>query len=205
MGKHYGSVFYNEQELLKTILDIHNESKAIDLDPMYNKGMFYKDLIEKPRLRFDINADDKNYDCEFGDATDLPLDDKSVSSMILDPPFMFGVHGQTLNNIMTKRYTMYQDWQELKNDYESIINEAYRVLEPQGMLIFKCQDYTDSKTTFTHNLVYRLAVDAGFYAKDLAILVKENKIYNGNTTQRHLRKTHTYFYVFIKSRRKNYE
>ena len=43
--KHIGSVFYDEQELLKTILDIHNNSQDIELDPMYNKGMFYKKLI----------------------------------------------------------------------------------------------------------------------------------------------------------------
>ena len=67
-----------------------------------------------------------------------------------------------------------------------------------GVLIFKCQDYTDSKTTMTHSLVYSWATEQGFYAKDLAILVKPNKIYNGKTTQRHLRKIHTYFWVFIK-------
>ena len=41
-----------------------------------------------------------------------------------------------------------------------------------------------------------------FYIKDLAILyISKGKISNGNTTQRHLRKHHTYFYVMIKKRK----
>lgn len=64
--------------------------------------------------------------------------------------------------------------------------------------MFKCQDYTDSKTTLTHCFVFNWATEIGFYAKDIAILVKPNKVYNGNTNQLHLRKIHTYFYVFKK-------
>ena len=50
----------------------------------------------------------------------------------------------------------------------------------------------------THCMVYELAEKLKLYAKDLAILVKPNKITNPNLTQRHLRKIHTYFWVFIK-------
>ena len=65
-------------------------------------------------------------------------------------------------------------------------------------MIFKCQDYTDNKTTMTHCMVWDWANQFGFYAKDLAILVKPNKITNPNLIQRHLRKIHTYFFVFKK-------
>jgi len=65
-------------------------------------------------------------------------------------------------------------------------------------LIFKCQDFTDSKTTLTHCFVWLWALEQGFICKDLAILIKPNKIYNSNTHQRHLRKIHSYFYVFEK-------
>ena len=36
--KHYKSVFENEQELLKAIINIHLGGKKIELDPMYFKG-----------------------------------------------------------------------------------------------------------------------------------------------------------------------
>lgn len=57
--QHTYSFFTNEQECIRAILDLHNGGKEIDLDPMYNKGMFYKALIKKPPLRYDINAESK--------------------------------------------------------------------------------------------------------------------------------------------------
>lgn len=173
---------------------------VIELDPMYNQGMFYKRLIEKPKYRFDLNADEKHYDAEQGDATNLPLNDSSVRCMILDPPFMFGTHGNTKNNVINKRYTMFDTYEEMEICYKGILAESHRVLDKKGLLIFKCQDYTDGKTTMTHCLVWKWAQEIGFYAKDLAILnLSGGKIFNGYTKQRHLRKTHCYFWVFIKS------
>ena len=200
--KHYKSVFENEQDLLKAILDIHIGTKTFDLDPMYFKGNFYKD-IPKPNWYYDINkeliGDGGDERPDFGDATNLHwFNDGMMNSIILDPPFLFGVHGKTKDYYSSKTHTIYKDFDELYIAYENILKEAYRLLKRGGHLVFKCQDYTDSKTTMTHCIVYLLATTMGFYAKDLAILVKPNKITNPNTTQRHLRKIHTYFWVFKK-------
>ncbi len=76
---------------------------------------------------------------------------------------------------------------------------AYRILKKGGLLIFKCQDFTDSKTTMVHCHVYNWAIELGFYPKDLAILsLKKGKIYNSNLKQRHLRKIHSYFWILKK-------
>jgi len=88
--KHYKSVFENEQELLKSIIDIHLEGMPIQCDPMYFKGNFYKDGIVKPFHRFDLNPPE-GVDCSIGDATKLPMEDKYLSNIILDPPFLFGM------------------------------------------------------------------------------------------------------------------
>lgn len=196
MSKHYKSVFENEQELLQALIEIHMDSKDIELDPMYFKGNFYKNGVNQPKYKYDLNP--QLGDVQQADATNLPLSNDSIERMILDPPFLFGVHGKTKQYYSSKTHTMFNDFDELYKCYEGIITEAKRVLKKKGILIFKCQDYTDSKTTMTHVHAYYLATKLGFYAKDLAILVKPNKIYNGNTTQRHLRKVHTYFWVFRK-------
>ena len=71
-----------------------------------------------------------------------------------------------------------------------------------GILIFKCQDYTDSKTTMVHCFVWQWALEQGFYPKDLAILnLPKNKISYPNLKQRHLRKVHSYFWVFQKKQK----
>ena len=197
--KHINSFFDNEQELIKSLLDIHANGNGIELDPMYNKGKFCKALISPPPLRFDLLATQNGYDAKQGDARDLPISDNSINTMILDPPFMFGTHGQTKNNVINKRYSMFDTWEQLQATYIDILKESYRVLKKNGILIFKCQDYTDNKTTMTHCYVWEWATKLGFYAKDIAILnLPMSKIYNGNLKQRHLRKTHCYFWVFIK-------
>lgn len=197
--KVYPSIFDDEQKLLKAIIDLHcpvvDEPNYIVLDPMYSRGNFYKEIL-KPRLRSDINPQDEI--TEKADAKNLPIKTESIKSMILDPPFCFGIHGKVRENISAKRFTVLQDFKELEELYKGILKEAYRILEFGGVLIFKCQDYTDSKTTITHCLIYNWATELGFYAKDLAIFIRNQRIYNPNLKQRHFRKTHSYFWVFQK-------
>ena len=129
----------------------------------------------------------------------MPLEDGALSSIILDPPFLFGNHGKQKNYYSAKTHTIFKEWGELEKCYKGILLNAFRKLRKGGLLIFKCQDYTDSKTTMTHCYVWRWATELGFYAKDLAILnIPKHKVFNGNKTQRHLRKVHTYFWVFVK-------
>jgi len=194
MAKHYKSVFNNEQELLKALIELHCPW-GIEIDPMYFKGAFYKNGVEPPGFKFDINP--RIEGVEQADAKHLPFNDGTFNSMVLDPLFLFGIHGKAKEYYTSSTMGIYRTFSELEEDYKGFLVEAKRVLNKKGVLIFKCQDYTDTKTTMTHCLVYKWATELGFYAKDLAILVKPNKVYNGNTTQRHLRKTHTYFWVFI--------
>lgn len=123
MGKHIFSFFENEQDCISSILKIHNDGKGIELDPMYNRGMFYKNTLSKPKFRFDVNASKNGYDAKDGDATNLPLDNHSIHSMILDPSFMFGSHGQTKNNVINKRYTMFDNFAELERCYKGILKK----------------------------------------------------------------------------------
>lgn len=168
----------------------------IALDPMFFKGNFYRDGIERPTFVSDLNP---QFDgVEEADATALSFNDESISSIILDPPFMIANRPTQREFYSSKTHTFYDSFEALEKSYKELLAEAHRILKPKGVLFFKCQDYTDTKTTMTHNWVWKWAEEQGFYTKDLAILVLPNKIYNGNTTQRHLRKIHTYFFVFVK-------
>jgi len=195
-NKHYMSFFDNEQDCLKAIIDIHIPNKKIDCDPMYFKGNFYKE-IRRPELIFDLNP--QVDECKKADATNLPIESNTLDSIILDPPFLFGIHGKSGQYYSSKTHTIFKDFETLEDCYKGILLEANRVLKKKGKCIFKCQDYTDSKTTMTHCFVWKWAQEAGFYVKDLAVLnIPKHKVYNGNLTQRHLRKTHTYFWVLEK-------
>jgi len=201
LQKHIGSVFTDEQELIKTLIDLHSPN-GIDLDPMFFKGNFYK-LIKRPKLIYDIEPIVN--DCKKADARKLPISNNIISSMVLDPPFIFGIHGpQGLHQksyYSSSTHGIFKNQEELSKFYQNILKESYRILKPNGILFFKCQDYTDGKTTLTHCLVYNWATQLGFYAKDLAILyLTKGKVSNPNLKQRHLRKHHSYFFVFQKKR-----
>jgi hypothetical protein len=199
MSKHIGSLFVNEQECLKALLALHNGGRDIECDPMFFKGGFYKDGVNIPRHIFDISP--RVGTCPQGDAGALPLESGSVQSIILDPLFMFGVHGKAAGYYTSRTMGILPNFAALERHYKAILAESYRVLKPKGICLFKCQDYTDGKTTMTHCLVYEWAVALGFYAKDIAILnIPQTKVYSGNLTQRHLRKTHTYFWILEKRR-----
>ena len=157
------SISFNEQEIIRDILYLHCNSSPIELDATYSIGNFYKKGLIKPIYKFDLIPQLK--EVQQSCSTNLPLDNEVVNVMMFDPPFMFGKHGKTDENI-------------------------------------KCQDYTDSKTTLTHCFVKKWADEIGFYSKDLFILLSKGAITNKNLTQRHARKYHSYFFVFIKKRKK---
>lgn len=189
------TIYNDEQELLKDIISLHCKTD-IELDPMFFKGNFYKDIPE-PVYKFDINPQIEGV--VKADACNLPLEDKSITTMVLDPPFMFGNHGKQKQYYSSKTHGIIPSFESLQVLYKSILVEAYRVMKRGGTLIFKCQDFTDSKTTLVHCYVFNWALEIGFKVKDLAILnLPKNKIWNSQLKQRHLRKVHSYFYVFKK-------
>ena len=189
------SIGYSDTEILKGIMKL-NDISQFDLDCTYSIGKFYHE-IKEPKYKMDIIP---MMDCIQADSRYMPFKNNSMNSIIYDPPFMFGNHGQQKNYSATKRYTMYKSYEELKDNYIKTINECYRVLKEKGILVFKCQDFTDTKTTLLHNEVYNWAIESKFYAKDLFILINEFKIINTTLKQKHARKFHSYFYIFSKQK-----
>ena len=185
----------SQDEILQGIIKLHCP-KGFDLDPTYSKGNFYK-TIPQPTWKVDLlPQSDDVMEC---DCRSLPFENYELASVIFDPPFMFGAHGQTKNNIMNKRFTMFDSWAELESMYKASLKEFYRILKPRGILVFKCQDYTDSVTTLTHCLVYQWAKELGFQEVDLFIQVATSgRIYNPSLVQRHSRKFHCYWFVLRK-------
>jgi hypothetical protein len=131
------------------------------------------------------------------------------------PPFV--IAGETYkdndkgSSIIAKRFEGYKNFDELKNHYFGTLKETYRLLQDEGILVLKCQDVVSSgKNHFSHCLVMNMALQVGFYPKDLFILMAKNRInsFNGEKwkNQYHARKHHSYFWVFQKSKCKvNYE
>ena len=199
------SISYDQGELIRNILTLHVPSKKIDLDCTYSKGNFYKGTgVEAPQLKFDICPMCKGV--IRADARHLPVEGNSIGCMIFDPPFLSS-KGPSLNidvkrtNIIAKRFGTYSTERELHQFYTDALQEAHRILQGNGILIFKCQDKVSSgKQYMTHCFVYNEAVRVGFYPKDLFVLLAKSRAISGKVQkQLHARKYHSYFWVFEKT------
>lgn len=201
------SISYNQGEIIADILKLHVPSGRIDCDPTYSKGCFYSGTgIDEPRYKFDILPQAEGV--SKADCRNLPLSDESIGCIMFDPPFL-ATTGKSLeksgnNNIIAKRFGVYPNEQELHQMYVDSLNEFHRVLQPNGILIFKCQDKVSSgKQYMSHVFICNEAVKAGFYPKDLFILLSKGRLVADwqVKNQKNARKFHNYFWVFEKCNR----
>ena len=190
------SVSDNQHQIIKDILTLYCPD-GIDLDPTYSKGNFYKQ-IEKPRLKSDLfpQADD----VVKSDAASLWLENDSIQTIMFDPPFVAGHTKESPTGIIGERFHGFSYVSDLWEWYDKCLLEFHRVLKKNGVLIFKCQDTVSSgKQHLSHVHIINKAEELGFYSKDLFILTAKNRIIGHNhQVQKHARKFHSYFLVFIK-------
>jgi hypothetical protein len=191
------SIQNSDRDVLAAIRQLYLNNKNFDLDPCYSVGKFYEDL-ERPFHKLDkIPQDDEVIQNDIMNG--LPYSANTMESIVFDPPFMFRPHGQAKNNIMAKRFMMFDSWAELESMYKKSLEQFYIVLKKGGIVAFKCQDYTDSRTTLTHCFVHNWALERGFRVEDLFIVAfKGGRIWNSKLTQKHARKYHSYWLVLKK-------
>lgn len=198
------SVYNNETELLDAMMELHFKDRQFDLDCTYSKGVIWKNFKE-PLFKSDLYP--KNDSIVKCSSTDLLFSDESMGSVMFDPPFLVG--GSTYKDskkgstIIAKRFESFNNFEELKEMYYLSLKDIYRVLKNGGKLAFKCQDVVSSgKNHFTHCLIMAMAVELGYYPKDLFVLTAKTRLnsFNGSkwVNQYHARKYHCYYWVFEK-------
>lgn len=197
------SISYNQSEIINNILSLHVPTHKIDADITYSTGVFYKDTVPSPELKFDINPQVKGV--VQADSRNIPLPNNSLDCIMFDPPFL-ATTGKSLseneqNNIINKRFGVYPSEIELHQFYVDTLKECYRVLKQNDILIFKCQDKISSgKQYMSHVFIINEAENMGYYTKDLFILLAKNRIVANwqAENQKNARKFHSYFIVFQK-------
>jgi hypothetical protein len=193
------SIQNSDRDILWSIRKLYLNGKNFDLDPCYSSGKFYEDL-ERPKIKIDINPktdDTIKWDIEHLENYNF---NQTIKGIVFDPPFMFEKRNRENLNLMKQRFTMFHNgFEELETMYKTALLAFYKILNKGGIVAFKCQDFTDSKTTLTHCFVHNWAIDIGFKVEDLFIMAfKGGRVWNSNLVQRHARKYHSYWFVFKK-------
>ena len=179
----------------------------------YNGGRNYMYNIPEPRILMDVfpTRDDIIKINKWGK---LPLDDNSIHSLVIDLPFVISPanapsakSNKEGASLIYKRFSAYYPVDNLFLSYYHWISEAYRVLDDEGLLIFKCQSMISGG--IRHNVEefsFMAAQKLGFRMEDKftlrakARLISPTKYKDGK--QKHSRSYTSMFLVFIKSSRK---
>jgi hypothetical protein len=196
------SVYNSNYEVIKNIMELY-QIEQFDLDCTYSKGAFWKNLPE-PKIKSDLYP--INNDIILANSENLPFDDNSIGSIMYDPPFV--IAGKTYkenrdgSSKIAKRFEGYESYKKLTENYFNTLTELYRVCKDNGFVIMKCQDtVSGGKNHFTHVMVMNMALQIGFYPRDLFILLAKMRLNSFGTKwtkQEHARKYHSYFWVFEK-------
>jgi hypothetical protein len=196
------SVYESNFEVISNIMDLY-KIERFDLDCTYSTGNFWKGL-PSPVNKTDLYpANDTVIEAN---SENLPFEDKSMKSIMYDPPFV--IVGKTFkknkegSSVIAKRFSGYTKYDHLKNNYYNTLKELYRVCDDGGFVVIKCQDtVSGGKNHFSHVMVMNMALELGFYPKDLFILTAKMRInsFGGRwNKQEHARKYHSYFWVLEK-------
>lgn len=189
------SASHNERQIIRWIMLLHNQGQPIEADVTYSSGRFWTGL-PGPRFKFDLMP--QSSDVIPADARHLPLCNNCLQSLMFDPPFV--VAPSPKPGIIRDRFSCYPNVSALWSFYGESIKEFARILKPDGILIFKCQDIiSGGKQHFSHVEIVNLAHASGFDALDLFVLVRYNVVWSPNMEhQQHARKNHSYYLVFKK-------
>ena len=203
----------NQFEILYNIMQLYNDGKPFECDMTYSSGKFYdrggEFAIPQPSLKFDVMP-------QFDDVVKiepwgkLPLDDNSLSSMVIDLPFIIAPRNSPScmaenekdgSNIIFKRFSSYYPALELYQSYWHWLEETYRVLRPDGLCVFKCQDnVSGGKFHNVSSFSFMVAHKLGFTIEDKFILEAKSRLISGKVKkQMHARNYTSVFWVIIKN------
>ena len=194
-----------DAELLEKMLQFYPKTQPGRLlDATANSKRFWKHST-RPVIGMDIEL---RYRPEvLGTSLSMPFKGQSFDVVVYDPPHVpnqgkdkqkdFGVRfGLGSKSSANTNYNF-------SHTFPPFVEEAYRVLKHQGVLLCKITDYVHNhRMQWAHIDLIQAATAVGFYACDCIIKVRKGPIIDTRwKVAHHARKQHCYWLVFRKSDR----
>ncbi|HBD92993.1 MAG TPA: DNA modification methylase [Spirochaetia bacterium] len=186
------------EDLIPNILEIYGKNVKSITDLTYGNGNFWK-KVDTSKYAF-FPSDIKTNGIDF---RNLPHGDNSFDMVVFDPPYMHSSPTPIREDLdKTYRNNDKGGWgaEYVYNLYRQGMKESYRILQPKGILLVKCQDQVESgKNYFDHIEIYNIATkELGFLAEDLFVLTRQGVPMMRHPYQLHARKNHSYMWIFRK-------
>ena len=200
-------------DVFEKVLSLHVKKGSKVADVTFGQGIFWRNI---PKGDYQLFPSDiqTGIDCRA-----LPYEDGAFDCVVLDPPYMEGLFRRSKSHLagagtheaFREYYSNGVETVEGPKYHAAVLDlyfragkEAYRILRPEGVLIVKCQDEVSANTQrLTHVEIIQEYERLGFYTKDLFVVVRPNRPAVSRTKgQVHARKNHSYFLVFVKTRRR---
>jgi hypothetical protein len=203
LPKDVRTVHSNNSALISAVARLYLPDGALVADVTWGFGVFWRRFNGRRRFTL-IGSDIRDADLPGvrvrTDFRQLPYTDAGVDVVVLDPPYMHCGHyinnhryGAALTNDMRHP--------EIMELYRTGMIEALRVLRPGGTLWVKCKDENDHKQYWTHITLHNIGLELGLQPIDLFVLAPRPAPTRRWRRQIHARKTHSYLWIFRKSRR----
>lgn len=188
------SISSNQSEILRWIIRLYNENQMFEADLTASTLKFYKHLSSHPQYLYDKYPQlpvVKHLD----EADTLP--DSSFLSIVYDLPFI--ISDKNTDSIIKDRFTYFYSAQEAFDVNIEMMNRAYRLLAPNGLLVVKTMDVAyGGKQYWISDFILREAEKKGLELLDKFILISHLRLLAKTRKQRIARKYHSYFFVFRK-------
>lgn len=199
-----GSVWYGEDaELLEMLLSFYPRKIPEQiLDATVNGGRFWRGST-RPVIGLDIQM--SHGPTIVADNSKMPFPGKAFDVVVYDPPHIPN-QGKDKSKDFNTRFGLgirspKERGYTFSHTYPPFVQEAYRVLKPEGVLLCKITDYIHHhRYQWAHVELIQAAREAGFKACDCIVKVRKGPIIDPKwKTAHHTRRQHCYWLVFRKS------
>lgn len=208
---------YNQKEILYNIMQLHNNGEPYDCDitastlKFYNGNKSDEFYIPEPKYLFDVQPQFDRVQ-KITPFEKLPFNDGEIGSIVIDLPFVISPktskstkEANKRSLIIQSRFASFYPVKELYENEYWWLKEAYRVLKPNGICVFKMQSViSGGLEIWSTPFAFMCAQKIGFNVLDEFILGSKVRLIAASRykSQQHARKYTSTFWVFEKNDKK---
>ncbi len=192
-----------DAELIEKMLDFYpRQHPQYILDATVNAGRFWRNSA-RPVIGMDI--DPAHFPNIVGDNMRMPFKKEHFDVVVYDPPHIPN-QGKDQSKDFNTRFGLVlkspiENGYNFSHLYPPFVQEAYRILRPEGILMAKIADYIHGhRYQWAHVELIKTASSVGFCPCDCIIKIRRGPIVSPRWKKaHHSRRHHSYWLIFRKS------